>query len=310
MEAASYLVRRQILDDDERSRRMTDFFSRRLVAERLEARPYQGDAFDAWFDLDRQTVDAVKKLIWKHLTPGERNAVDTVQLITLPTPDFSASASRSGADQVLLVDLGFRAYLWRLIVLIFEAYGLRDRKDAPNLIYALMECWALAEEICRRGDSELSPVVRTLPVRISSAPRVTRATEAEMLVFVILHELAHFMLGHLQAKATSQAESWQREFEADALGFDILTRSARTGETLALPLGQLFAIFALIEHTREFLGLGPRAESSHPPAESRVQRLSALFGSDLGWFDSTMHMFEHGVFSPQAQILAQVAAKA
>jgi len=125
------------------------------------------------------------------------------------------------------------------------------------------------------------PVSRFLPMDFK-ASLLGRSLAAKTGVFVVCHELAHHMLGHLE---TSKRQSilirnvevevpvtnWEQEFEADALGFRLLLEQARTPPDLSMTFAGIsffFQTMALLEEFTQFQG-----NDTHPPSSVHLKKI-------------------------------------
>lgn len=106
------------------------------------------------------------------------------------------------------------------------------------------------------------------------------ATKTEM--FVVCHELAHHILGHLETSRRKSilvrnvqvevpVSDWTQEFEADALGLKLLLNQIRDPYDLSMTYAGIdffFQIMILLEDFTQFQG-----SDTHPPASLRLKKI-------------------------------------
>lgn len=306
MRPASYFIREQLAHDSLAARQARDL-SARLASRYMPEAPAITDPVQRWHELDAKTADEITTRLRPFLTKQELERIESVEFITAPADSFNAEISRTGDFVLLTIDFGFRLHLYSLLLLLYEGYGRRDRDDLPGLIPLMLESWAQAEEICLRGASELTPIVAQLPpVELSNVTAIQRA-ESLIIVFVVLHELGHLVSGHLEGSGASQPDP-KRELLADSWAVEVALRGLMDPKEVSFAPPLFFAVATLIERTHAFLerigSLKPRPVT-HPPSHERVANVCAHVGGDTTWYDSSLQLYEWGVFAPQSQIVQQ-----
>jgi hypothetical protein len=125
------------------------------------------------------------------------------------------------------------------------------------------------------------PLSRFLPIDFNaSLLGGTLATKTE--TFVVCHELAHHLLGHLETSRRKSilvrdvqvevpVSNWVQEFEADALGLRLLLEQVRDPHDLSMTYAGIdffFQLMILLEEFTQFQG-----SDTHPPSSVRLKKI-------------------------------------
>ena len=125
------------------------------------------------------------------------------------------------------------------------------------------------------------PLSRFLPIDFK-ASLLGGNLAAKTEIFVVCHELAHQMLGHLETSKRKSilirnvevevpVTNWEQEFEADALGLRLLLEQARTPHDLSMTYAGIsffFQTMVLLEEFTQFQG-----SNTHPPSSVRLKKI-------------------------------------
>jgi hypothetical protein len=117
--------------------------------------------------------------------------------------------------------------------------------------------------------------------------------EIYAILFVISHELAHFLHNHLD-----QLQTKNHEFEADETGFTILLNHVY-GKGDDFEIMRAIAATEITLHYIELIEKTSRFKSStHPPAEERINRLREKFEFPKTYYDmfDTMVTLSRNIF--------------
>lgn len=105
------------------------------------------------------------------------------------------------------------------------------------------------------------------------------------LAFAFCHEIAHIYLNHTEHRTDSLDVRWQREYDADAIGYGVYLELIETvKEDAKIPFAGIFhdylyvapmILFQFYEDTyfMDYWLFGERAGNSHPPLQARIHAL-------------------------------------
>jgi hypothetical protein len=243
------------------------------------------------YPIAKRLFETVVRSLDDHGIPGD----DALLLATLPSGDVNARVSRVPRSEVS--------------VLFFEQGLFQFLHD-----FACVSAWA-AQPL---GPWELSsdPALAQLPRRYTMPPQASElftgsllgyvasgtpladpiphsapdynrwlcvTLNAQMLLFVLAHELAHVKLGHLRVKDSDRETSWEQEYEADvAAATFVIARAGEQGLSPAVGYwGCDIALTCLhLLHrgigVMEFGGMPVWTSATHPDVLSRRENLRAL----------------------------------
>jgi hypothetical protein len=230
---------------------------------------------------------------------------------TLPTGQINAMTLRvPGSDDYLII-FEWQLFLFALLLskAVARALPLRQTEDEG------FSFSAQKDDIAQRIDSDKSVVYRFADVLLAYAatgqpsraqpylPEVHYGRLAEVLrrsmeLFVMGHEYAHIILGHLStAQSTetklSEAEmleySWGQEYEADLMGSSLMMRvMARDGMDASLSYWGCDFFFSAIDVMDKAVSVLNGEEEtamklgSHPPTKERREMLRQLLPEMIG----------------------------
>jgi hypothetical protein len=247
------------------------------------------------------------------LSPLQRAMTKAIPVGTLLTSDPNACAIQpndfsSGA--VIVIDwmlFSFIGQAIRPILRMLDGLPVAERMTMAN---RLVDCMEYFTSGGRRGKLELYQYDNSLEA-------MSQCLERGALTFVLGHEYAHVLLGHLNPDDISRTElgllkynkNWQQEFEADKHGAEIvstllmeLERQICEKSVSNLPCASPLVLMSLIRLLEKFLG-AEDGSWSHPPASQRREHLSPYFhpmllkhASYVGkWFEHIANLPWHEV---------------
>jgi len=234
------------------------------------------------------------------------SAPESIYVGEFPTGEFNA--------QIVGVDKGFLVLINHgVLMMIYQSV----KHFVRRAVLGLPDDGAFSRSQAVRGMAEIVDAYRRFAdprkaprYPMQSGPRgglalgITNASEC----FVIAHEYAHAIAGHLGQRAARTRQtpagnidvmptSWREEYEADDIATDIVMASTRSECTHlehrshppvgAAGAGVLFALDELITSVSEPVHLRNSADSDHPPGLSRWvrqrERIASTWGSDAVW---------------------------
>jgi hypothetical protein len=221
-----------------------------------------------------------------------------------PTGSFNAQAVRCKEGALLLINTGLMMLIWQSLKIIFMRFSIFDNEageivQTPALSHEETIFWITDVILAYlfRGNSTFSSI---LPIQDGHRARVLNQLVHQTEVFVLAHEYAHAVAGHLSESPVRKTmlpdgevelvqKSWMQEFEADLIGFTFLLNPKTISnpipreeyQNLSPKLACPFLFFALDElvsavyHHVTGLAAIPNALSNHPPTSDRIGVLRA-----------------------------------
>jgi len=242
--------------------------------------------------------------LWNYILPVlgplERDTLEPLDATVLPLRDLGAiSLVSPNGQRLLVIDHG----LFRILPLGPYLAAL-DYMPPDNQILIDACCQRIWEIfgtlVAETGSLSLFPA--DLPIPNDVAVRIQRAGEAlatTQLLFVVCHELAHFLQGDVSASIGIKFSA-EVEFQADAKGYALAHRAfpklAAYGTTV---------FFTVLDHwigtcsalARMGLALEPFHSETHPNPKKRLSRLRET---------SAMPLFDD---SPMLLMMAKIAER-
>jgi hypothetical protein len=222
--------------------------------------------------------------------------LDRLRLIT--THDYELANARARAaslGEFVEIPLGFAAYVMSNARL--AALALMGNEDAYTMMVNTIRKLEAEERAAGFDDPIPIPVWKLFEDSLDVEYIEVLATNIYMtiLTWIILHEIAHHLLGHLDQNLSERIQTlpdamWrglsrEQEFQADQLAFQQM-------DALGYSLVEIFAFMVTLTD----LGRDPAAaESAHPTWSQRRYALRSQF--DLGETQRTSQMvFYNGLF--------------
>lgn len=237
-----------------------------------------------------QFVEVLKQLAFRCLDKnGER--VSHLPVGLLPTGELNACAVRTPrGSAVIILDHGMVLKL-PLLLRSFWALSTYDEKEPFCRDHSKADFAATIRYValhCLTNDNSYLSAITTW--NCPSLPRYNYHVNLEALMietFILLHEYAHVLLGHLHDHAlapfapevglglTKYTKSQEQEFEADQYALEHFVKLLTDGPTVAgdailLCCGLLIHCFALCERLTAETCSGT---ATHPPALERWGRI-------------------------------------
>lgn len=181
-----------------------------------------------------------------------------------------------------------------------------DMRAMASLVEELMYLRAVARLVAGVAD-DLNEMPSDELDNLVNYDRVVGPIYGAQFFFIVLHELGHICLGHIDSPqhrkavgGTNLVESFctpdhEMEHQADCFALGIMRQKSLR---LEIPLGAFFAFLRFVEEASVLyqhssphdppmnISIQPAIPCpSHPTATSRVKRLVADCGFDQGWFD-------------------------
>lgn len=204
-----------------------------------------------------------------------------------PIPANEASRLYSGRNEVYVDDLVLSVlfeyiaayYIWAKDYMDKDTYSFCFRYVVTLLNYA----WRLGILSNDEHEAQLvSQIVAHCDIR---AVNLITDLYWSCIAFAFCHEIAHIYLNHGGQRDKTLHELWQKEYEADAVGYEVYLKIIETvKEEPEMPFTGIFhdylyvapmILFQFYEDTY-FLGywlFGEQAGNSHPPLDKRAEAL-------------------------------------
>jgi hypothetical protein len=261
----------------------------RLASVKGQARPFAGSALP-----DRQHMLDIQSGKVENLIEQSGQSVPSVYCGIYPTGLLNASAQRSEAGTLILVNSGLQQLLYRFAKI--QVSSARFGKDPPRIdsIQAAVASVDLFNAYVFGANPELA---KALPV-LEGPRRVVAENLAQTCeVFVLAHEYGHVLGGHFDSnesilsvktpggpRVAVLTTAEDQEFEADRIAVSLLGRALGAGQNIEPRLQAVsfagISMFFLIEATAEFVainsGVEINAATGHPGTEQRLQRILSL----------------------------------
>jgi IrrE N-terminal-like domain len=278
--------------------------ARNVLLHRIATMASRPRAF-AGINADRyqRTLDEKEAQI-EALIERSGRAVPPAYVGLFPTGSHNAEATGVEGGTLILVNSGLMNLLYRVAKI---SVASATYASEPALIDDVQTAMALTETLAAHTVGGSSFLARDLPMldrrRLEIASKLTTLAE----VFVIAHEYAHILAGHLDdpgrestgigpgAQLMVYRQSQSEEYEADRLALDIigpglLMPDSPRGEAVALSAVLMFFFVDLM--VWKFLALtGHRrpAPTTHPHSEDRYERARR----QLAWIATSRIAFDH-----------------
>ena len=187
------------------------------------------------------------------------------------------------------------------ILRLLDRIPKEERKEMANRI---LDCAEYFTTGGRAGKLEIHEYDESLDA-------MAEGIDMGALIFVIAHEYAHVILGHLNPADVTRGElgfvkyhkSWEQEFAADLKGFELtrecllnLEKELRGRSISNLPCASPLILMSIVRLLEKFLRL-ENGSWSHPPAADRREHLHHLISPMLSehasgvatWFERVVN---------------------
>lgn len=239
----------------------------------------------------RSETDLVRKLSARligALPDKERSRLARIPVGTLPTSSFNGRVLRiPSGENIVVINAGLPATLFEIAQ---NFVGSRSFPGSPPEIPFEKATMNIFLHAFYQAAGRVLTVPERSYVDFPDRRFTVGALWTNGLFFVLGHEYAHILKGHLRESSSRQYtpedgaaplldynRSHQQEFEADELGLRSVVRFAKSDEGGSWAgvgiLGAELVLQALV--MVESLGVRPSV-SSHPSASLRLERLHAL----------------------------------
>lgn len=186
--------------------------------------------------------------------------------------DFAAFAEPSNSQPLIFMDQQFTLFFLSMNFLVCHraCVVLRDEAEQENLRLFNETLRTLANPYNHEAVREdFKPLFLNNPEVLVLANALTNC----MIAFILCHEIAHHAQDH-----HSYPESSEQEFEADAIGFNYLSRISQHAHNLSIvkvSANKLGAPVLAMDylHAAETLGISKPDQSIHPRAQQRAEKL-------------------------------------
>ncbi|MFX0067360.1 MAG: hypothetical protein ACFFC7_35005, partial [Candidatus Hermodarchaeota archaeon] len=258
------------------------FFPFVVLAQNIPDQKYQKvleDITSNTNELTKRTVDVLKYHYRNE--QSTKRYLDRVHFVALPEVlrGGNARAIASKYSQYVVVDAALVLEIFDVSKLIVIGRFL-DRPRAAAIIRDASRIYGAESTEAHINGKPLPPF------RFNEADYLSDEGELQLverlhleiaditIAWVILHELAHHMLGHTLREPINKAQSRNDELAADAWAFKKLTELG----ICLWGVGQVMSLWSGWEQAREILGIeDPEEESSHPSWRTRYQKLTQLY---------------------------------
>jgi len=246
----------------------------------IDARPAPPGALTRLGELSEEAALAEARAVIEGVVRGAPAAgVGRAIVWSIAPRDWEVNASTRCTPQG--ADIQVARGVVRLAAHLSSARAL-DERTGSRVFEGYAD--ALARLLRRRG-VVVGPALPELPAQVAKDPwKLARQRQlfADLMTFVVAHELGHVALGHGGcggggAGGARPGEQHGRELDADAWAVDAARPwASRAGRGA----GVLLAFYARWERVAEGAGVVPRR--SHPRAEERARRIEAwnFLGAD------------------------------
>lgn len=205
----------------------------------------------------------------------------------MPIPSDEASRIYSGKSEVYVDDLVLSA-LFEYIAAFYIWAKDYDDKDVyafcfKYVVTLLNYSWRLG--IISDDDHEVELVKKIVDHCDIRAINLIADLYWSCLAFAFCHEIAHIYLNHSTRENDSISDQWKKEYDADALGYEVYLNIIETvKEDPGLPFTGIFhdylyvapmILFRFYEdaYFLSYWLFGERAGNSHPPLNMRADAL-------------------------------------
>lgn len=296
---------------------------RRRVYSAFEGQLYDPDAFLSvastkvdWSALEQKTVDFFNARLASVMSEADVAKVANIFYMTAPSNVANAMILRDSGEVVMVFNLSMHTLLSLYIEWFMAACEATRIHDET----AMIEASSKLAQIAELGLVGYSPSLFPHAERHDLFSKSGLPHEAREMIevctnvaklFVVGHEIGHFVLGHLdddrrwQRVAPSSGverliESQQMEKAADAYGLDLVVRFRDVpGIGLAFALTSVFSMFAVMEFVAGLYSPVSDAPNSpdsatHPSAGVRMQMAREYIADaeDREWFEAMRQVSE------------------
>jgi hypothetical protein len=252
----------------------------KAIPENTDAEQFVRDLFNPRKDFRGPKIARLRVAAARHLAPEEQYLLDT-PIGYLHTEELNGCAVRTPrGGAVILLDLGVLLHMHRLGCSVMSLCTwsspepfCRDHEPVA-FVHTIV---SLARYALSYDDRYLAGITTWNCPSLGKWDLQSAQFAGIAELFVLLHEYGHILSGHLDAAKVADntelpilVKDHAQEYQADAVGFDRLTRQidVMTASPVVLIL---FRFLDLIEHLRYG---APRGSNTHPPARERWLRLS------------------------------------
>lgn len=250
--------------------------------------------------IDRFVVQRLKK----YLPASTRSLIEDIPVGTLFTSDPNACAIRPldfDCVPVVIIDWTFFAFLGQVVSPVLRLLDRIPKEEQRLLARMILHCGEYFTSGGRSGSLDLHEYDEALT-------NMASAIELGALTFILCHEYAHIILGHLEPNNITVNEagfvkynkSWEQEFSADISGLQLSQECLDNLETELygnaisnLPCASPLIVMSVILFLQRFFG-NYGGSPSHPPPDERRSRLASVLDGTLYEHASSVAMwFEH-----------------
>jgi hypothetical protein len=239
--------------------------------------------------------------------------LDLIYCAEFPTGEFNACARRSAHGYLCLFNHGLRNLVFRTSLAVFSDIG-QGGTSKPSFREMLL----YVSEICLRYLTEQEGPPESDINHGETSIRRGGTISRAIRLFVVAHEVAHVELGHLDTGVHHAlslpggsldviGKSVQQEYEADALGQEILTRVAEktapnpdgSGGSLLFVCGGLcfLTIEMIVSCVQQFMLGKPKSVSpTHPSSPDRISALYKTLEDRISATQQKQLRSIHGVY--------------
>lgn len=217
-----------------------------------------------------------------------------------PIPANKASRLFSGKGEVYVDELILSALFEYIATYYLWA---KENKNVDVVTFCFRYTATLLNYACRLGILTSDELESELVTYITTYCDMRGANLIadlywSCLAFAFCHEIAHIYLKHTKQEDNSQDSLWRKEYEADAIGYDIYLKIIESAQEMSeYPFAGVFhdylyvapmILFQFYEDTY-FMGywlFGERPGSSHPSLRARFDALLQISEQDYYTFDT------------------------
>jgi hypothetical protein len=243
-------------------------------------------------------ISEIKKSVL-NLLDEQAAKVKTVPVLFLPSEDLNGFAIKTPRGGMLIaINIGIVFQLSQLINAYFS-YSTWDAEDPychdyskeefRNTIIKLAK-FAVTADWKQMGEIKTA-ICPSLPTYLNP---VLAKTGTMIVIFILLHEYAHLLLGHIDSAALMPLEAIEgafverythsqiKEFEADRFALSKILQKVSKDKTgqMAFSAGLLFNYFDLCQRLSKAI-TGADRSSTHPDPVERWQRIKRASNVDL-----------------------------
>lgn len=217
-----------------------------------------------------------------------------------PIP-FNEAARLASDKNMIYVDELILSSLFEYVAVYY--LWAKDYADENVFAFCFKYTAALLNNTCRLGlltdDEHEAELVSQLAVHCDMrAANLIADLYWSCLAFAFCHEIAHIYIGHMQQEKESRDALWQREYEADAVGYDVYLKIIETVQDSSEDIfAGVFHDYLYIApmillqfyedaYFMDFWLFGERTGYSHPPIRARFDALLEISEQPQYTFDT------------------------